>query len=68
MLTRFFQDSDFIAVLQTGFGSGSGLLPLGSGLESDSKKLENEHLLCKPEMNGFGFLNPNPIRFFISKS
>jgi len=27
MLTRFFQDSDFIFVLQTGFGSGSGFLP-----------------------------------------
>jgi len=31
-------------VLQTGFGSGSGFLPLGSELESDSKKLESEHL------------------------
>jgi len=36
MLTGFFQDSDFIVVLQTG--------PLGSGLESDSKKPESEHL------------------------
>ena len=44
MLKGFFQDSDFIVVLQTGFGSGSGFLPLGSGLESDSKKLESEHL------------------------
>jgi len=31
-------------VLQTGFGSGTGFLLLGSGLESDSKKLESEHL------------------------
>jgi len=31
-------------VLQTGIGSGSGFLSLGSGLESDSKKLEIEHL------------------------
>jgi len=37
MLTGFFQDSDFIVVLQTGFGSG--FLPLGSGLESDLKNL-----------------------------
>ena len=37
MLTEFFQDSDFIVVLQTGFGSG--FLSRGSGLESDSKKL-----------------------------
>jgi len=44
MLTGFFQDSDVIDVLQTGFGSGSGFLPLGPGLESDSKKLESEHL------------------------
>jgi len=44
MLTGFFQDSDFIVVLQTGFWSGSGFLPLGSRLESDSKKLESEHL------------------------
>jgi len=42
MLTGFFQDSDFIVVLQTGFGSG--FLPLGSGLESDLKKLESKHL------------------------
>jgi len=42
MLTRFFKDSDFIVVLQTRFGSG--FLTLGSGLESDSKKLESEHL------------------------
>jgi len=42
MLTGFFQDSDFILVLQTGFGSG--FLPLGSGLEPDSKILESEHL------------------------
>ena len=42
MLTRFFKD--FIVVLQTGFGSGSGFLPLGSGLESDSQKLESEYL------------------------
>jgi len=42
MLTGFFQDSDFIVVLQTGFGSG--FLPLGSGLESDLKNLESEHL------------------------
>jgi len=40
ILTRFFQDLDFIFVLQTGFGSGSGFLPPGSGQESDSKKLE----------------------------
>jgi len=40
MLTGFFQVSD---VLQ----SGSGFLPLGSGLESDWKKLESEHL-CYP--------------------
>ena len=44
MSTGFFQDSDFIVVLQTGFGSGSGFLPLGSGLDPDSKKLESEHL------------------------
>ena len=31
-------------MLQTGFGSGSGFLPLGSGLDSDSEKLESEHL------------------------
>jgi len=31
-------------VQQTGFRSGSGFLPLGSGLELDSKKLESEHL------------------------
>jgi len=42
VITGFFQDSDFIFVLQAGFGSGSGFLPLGSGLESDSKKLESE--------------------------
>jgi len=48
MLTGFFQDSDFIVVLQTGFGSGSGFLPLKSGLESDSKKLESEHLWFVP--------------------
>ena len=42
MLTGFFQDSDFIVMLQTGFGSG--FPPIGSGLESDSKKLESEHL------------------------
>jgi len=46
MLTGFFQDSDFIVVLQTGFGSG--FLPLGSGLESDLKKLESEHLWWCP--------------------
>jgi len=37
MLTGFFQDSDFIVVLQTGFGSGSGFLPrirTGVGLEN----------------------------------
>jgi len=45
MFTGFFQDSDFTVVLQTGFGSG--FLPLGSGLESDSKKLESEHLWRK---------------------
>jgi len=39
MLTGFFQDSDFIFVLQTGFGSGSGFLPLGSRLESTRKNL-----------------------------
>jgi len=44
MSTGFFQDSDFIVVSPSGFGSGSGFLPLGSGLESDSKKLESEHL------------------------
>jgi len=38
MLTGFIQDSDFIVVLQTAFRSGSGFLPLGSALESDSKK------------------------------
>jgi len=48
MLRGFFQDLDFIVVLQTGFGSGSGFLPLASGLESDSKKLESEHLCRKP--------------------
>jgi len=32
--------------LQTGFASGSGFLPLGSGLDSDSKKIESEHLCC----------------------
>jgi len=32
-----------MVVLQTGFGSGSGYLPLASGLESDSKKLESEN-------------------------
>jgi len=41
MLTGFFQDSDFIVVLQTRFGSG--FLPLRSGLESDSKKLDSKH-------------------------
>jgi len=41
MSTGFFQDSNFIVVLQTGFGSGSGFLPLGLGLES-------EHLWCMP--------------------
>jgi len=30
MLTGFFQDLDFIVVLQTRFGSGLGFLPLGS--------------------------------------
>jgi len=45
MLTGLFQDSDFIVVLQTGFGSGS--LPLGSGLDLDSKKLEAKYL-CPP--------------------
>jgi len=30
--------------LQTGFGSGPGVLPLRSGPESDSKKLESEHI------------------------
>jgi len=49
MLTGFFQDSDFIVVLQTGFGSGSGFLTLGSGLESDSKKLDSEHLCSTDE-------------------
>jgi len=44
ILTGFFQDSDFIFVLQTGFVSG--FLPFGSGLESDSKKRESEHLWC----------------------
>jgi len=42
MSIGFFQESDFIFVLQRGFGSGSGLLPLGSGLESDSKKHESD--------------------------
>jgi len=42
MLTGFFQDSDFIVELQTGFGSG--FLPLGSALVSDLKKLVSEHL------------------------
>jgi len=36
------EDSEFIVVLQTGFGSV--FLPLGSGLESDSKKLDSENL------------------------
>jgi len=31
-------------VLQTGFGLGLRSLPLGSGLELDSKKLESDHL------------------------
>jgi len=44
MSRGFFQDSDFIVVLQTGFESGSGFLLLGSGLESDLKKLESKHL------------------------
>jgi len=44
MITGLFQDSDFIVVFQTGFGSGSGFLPLKLGLESDSKKLQSEHL------------------------
>jgi len=39
MLTGFFKDLDIIVVLQT--GCGSGFLPLGSGLESDSKKIQN---------------------------
>jgi len=50
MLTGFFRNSDFIVVLQTGFWSGSGFLPLGSGLESDSNKLESEHLWWIPEL------------------
>jgi len=33
---------DFTFALQTGFESG--FLPLGSRMESDSKKLESEHL------------------------
>jgi len=33
-------------VLQTKFHSGSGFPPLGSGLKSDSKKLDSEHLCC----------------------
>jgi len=52
MLTGFFQDSDFIVVLQTGFGSG--FLPLKSELESDSKKLESEHLWYRPVVYGYG--------------
>jgi len=56
-----FQDSDFIVVLQTAFGSGSGFLPVVSGLESDSKKLESEHLCCTvPSLRGgFGGLIPS---------
>jgi len=42
MLTGFFQDSDSIVLFKTGFGSG--FLPIESGMESDSKKLESEHL------------------------
>jgi len=36
-------------VLQRGFGSG--FLPLGPGLKSDSKKLESEHICIE---HGFG--------------
>jgi len=50
MLTGFFQDSDLIVVLQTRFGSGSGFLLLGTGLEPDSKKLVSEQL-CLPEIS-----------------
>jgi len=60
MLTGFFQDSDFIVVLQTGFGSG--FLPLGSGLESDLKNLESEHLWWTPlEFEIWHF----PIQFLV---
>jgi len=51
MLTRFFLDSDLIVVLQAGFGSG--FLPLGSGLESDSKKLDCEHLWWQGHWHDF---------------
>jgi len=48
-MNGIFQDLDFIFVLQTGLGSG--FLPLGSGLESNSKKLESEHLWWLPEVS-----------------
>jgi len=49
---------DFIFVLQTGFGSG--FLPLGSGLESDSKKLESEQLCFRVYLSCF----ENSTQFF----
>jgi len=55
LLTRFFQESDSIFVLPTWFGSGSGFLPLASGLESDSKRLESEDfcpLVCTRGKHG----------------
>jgi len=76
MLTGFFQDSDFIVVLQT--GCGSGFLPLASGLESDSKKLESEHLcltlqsrqvLCsRSSSHSISSLNPRSDFHQISES
>jgi len=38
-LQDIFRIGDFIVMLQTGFGPGSRFLPLGTGLESDSKNL-----------------------------
>jgi len=46
--TGFFKYSDFIFVLQT----GSGFLPLGTGLESDLKNLS-------PNTSGLGQVFPN---------
>jgi len=39
MLTGFFKDSDFIVVLQTEFGPGSGFLPLGQDWSRSQKNL-----------------------------
>jgi len=59
------EDSEFIVVLQTGFGSG--FLPLGSGLVSDSKKLDSENLCAviagqSLEMLFIGKLNITKIK------